>query len=136
MARRTPLAQSRHNQMVQEQARALRRAGYLDVRADDIGWCDPNGALAAPAAIHGHVPDVTGLTLYGQLLIVEVETGDSLPLDETRRQWATFSAHARLVGGRVRILVPAEYEAAARRLSAQWAINVDEFYVHTQTQAA
>lgn len=127
MAHRPPQAQSLHDRMVHEMANILVLEGnYRDVRADDIGW-SIGGRSAAPAAIAGRVPDVSAVSPLGRPLIVEVETCDSINLDETRAQWAAFSAHAIRQRGFFRVLVPAQCVAAARNAARVWGILVHEF---------
>jgi hypothetical protein len=118
MAYRPPSIASLHSRMVYDQAMELTRLGYVDVRADDIGW--PGGT---PAMIGGHVPDVTARGRRG-LLVVEVETCDTITLAQTRSQWTAFSS----TPGTFRVLVPTSCLAAAKRQAYLWRIRVDEWW--------
>jgi len=98
MARRTMVSQQRHDAMVQRIADGLRDGGFPTVRADQVD------GYAPPDEIGGQVPDVTASGQ--QEYIYEVETEESLELDETDRQWQAFAHYARHNNAQFVIVVP------------------------------
>lgn len=122
MAFRTITA-GQHSQMVLARARAFFGGGYGSVRADDVGW-----PFGAPLPVGGHVPDVTAVAPSGTLVIVEVETCETVASDETRSQWQTFSAHAGRSRGVFGVAVPASCITQARLQATAWGVRVDEWW--------
>ncbi|HKJ71800.1 MAG TPA: hypothetical protein VKA55_08630 [Gammaproteobacteria bacterium] len=99
MTERLIPSQKRHDRMVERIADGLRREGFPQVRAAGVGGFEP------PDAIDGFVPDVAAAQRHHY--IYEVETEETLELEETLRQWRAFAHHARYNDTRFVIVVPA-----------------------------
>lgn len=119
---RSFLQQSLHNTMVSNQVVTYRRAGHLGIRADHIGHAE-----GAPDDYLGHRPDVTSY-INGNLVICEVETGDSITADETIRQIYAFRQAANQLGALLHIVVPASALTTAQNILGTYKIRVDHWW--------
>lgn len=98
MTQRLIPSQERHDHMVERIAEGLRQEGFPEVRAAGLEGFDP------PDPVEGHVPDVSATNHHRY--IYEVETEESLELEETRLQWKAFGHFARYNDTRFVIVVP------------------------------
>lgn len=96
-------AQEEHDRMVAALAQGLVKEGYQDVRAD-VEAFDPPNELVWEDEEEGFVPDITGEK--ERLVIIEVETADSIHDAHTEAEWAMFAAAALIKGGVFIVAVP------------------------------
>lgn len=98
MTQRLIPSQQRHDRMVERIANGLRQEGFPRVEADGLAGFD------SPDPIDGQVPDVAAY--HHHHYIYEVETEETVDLEETLRQWKAFAHHARYNDTRFVIVVP------------------------------
>ncbi len=104
MALRSPVAQMKHNLMVDILARHLVRNGFLDVEAGHLkSYCPPEGISGSNGS--RFIPDVVACK-NGQKYIFEVETEDSLHSETTEEELRAFCDHSRKKDCRFLVLVP------------------------------
>jgi hypothetical protein len=116
LAERPEESREIHHTIVETVAGARVREEW-SVKADLEGW-------EKPREIDGHVPDVWAEKL-GRTLVVEVETCDTIHLDETREQYRAFYGYAKpspQMNREFRVYTPKEcYEEAAEQ-AEKWGI--------------
>ena len=104
-------SQQNHDAMVLNAARFLTSKGYRNVKADLPGATAPD-RIFWKSTNSGHTPDITAEN--GRLMIVEVETSDSISDAHTEDQWKLFSAFVNQHGGEFWVAVPKGSENAAQ----------------------
>ena len=83
-------SQSDHDIMVQILADKLSSENWKNIKADIVGFDQPD-KITWPNSDKGHIPDVTATKSI--MIIVEVETDDSIDDNHTKDQWGLFSLH-------------------------------------------
>lgn len=95
-----------HKNLVEMMANYYTKQGYQNVKADLLGW--PN-----PSLINEYIPDVTAET-NNTLIILEVETCDTIDDAHTESQWLEFAR-----SGKFEVAVPKNCrDSASAKLSS------------------
>jgi len=110
-----------HSDLVRSLARRFERDGYR-VKADHIAHS--NGA---PQPVAGRVADIAAFG-KGGVILAEAETGETLELLHTRRQWTAFSRAASGPGCYFHVILPRALVGRAQRLAELWGVHVDKWW--------
>ncbi|MFN3285650.1 MAG: hypothetical protein ACK45F_05155 [bacterium] len=123
MAHRRLASFQRHVRLVRAARSQYAASGYTRIFADLPGERPPR-SLHLPGFPPSR-PDLTGRDPANRLLVVEVETCDTLDLEETTRQWQLFRAYADSCGGEFHLVVPEECRERAAELLDRLSLRVD-----------
>ncbi|MFC1476337.1 hypothetical protein ACFL5S_00065 [Fibrobacterota bacterium] len=97
--------QKKHDAMINYIATVLKRAGYIDIKADLPKYKKPDKILWRNTE-RGDYPDITGFK-NGVRNIIEIETEDTLTEEHIREQWILFSRFAAKTNALFYVFVPA-----------------------------
>lgn len=100
-ATRSTQTQSQHDEIVRLHVNTLSRNDHSDIKADHIAH--PNGA---PDEFLECRPDITSYDQFGNFVITETETNDTIDSNETIDQMGTLRHAADQVRAQLHLVVP------------------------------
>lgn len=125
MTKRTD--QAEHERMVYATTIRLDSEGFSNVKADVKGYEKPDKVWWESTNHEFHVPDLTA-SKNSTSYYFEVETGDTIFIPESSRQWKTFSNHATHINGMFILVVPERYLDEAKEQVNNLGIHVDDIW--------
>lgn len=97
--------QKKHDYMIAHIAKALQKAGYINIKANLPSYTKPEKVLLKNIDTV-HVPDITALK-HNTNHIIEIETEDTLTDEHTAEQWILLSRFAAETKALFYVFVPA-----------------------------
>jgi len=112
-----------HVRLVRAACGAYAASGFQRIFADLPGQRPPRSLHLA--GFSPSRPDLTCRDPANRLVVVEVETCDTLHLEETAQQWRLFRAYADACGGEFHLVVPEECRPQALQLLLELGLRAD-----------
>ncbi|MDZ7611546.1 MAG: hypothetical protein U5L10_02180 [Candidatus Moranbacteria bacterium] len=115
------VAEGVHDSLIKTRIIGYRREGHTDVRADHLSGYNQ------PEIIGDHIPDITSKK-EGKFFVTEAETKETIGVEETAKQWQSFSMYTNGRDKIFHVVVPESCLKEAKKFAEKEGIRVDRWF--------